>query len=87
MSPLKYLRDQTVSIGNKGEVKLPTLFKYQEGATLTFTARSERPEVMEATVSGETLTYNAKAKGRVIIIITATDGITSSQVPLHFKVK
>ena len=87
VTPLKNLSEQTVSVGNKGEVKLPILFKYQEGATLTFTARSERPEVMDATVSGETLTYNAKAKGRVIIIITATDGITSSQVPLHFKVK
>lgn len=87
VTPLKNLSEQTLSVGTKGTVKLPTLFKYQEGATLTFIARSERPEVIDATVSGETLTYTAKAKGRVIIIVTATDGITSSQVPLHFKVK
>ena len=87
VTPLKNLSEQRLSVGNKGEVKLTTLFKYQEGATLTFTARSERPDVVETTITGETLSYTAKAKGRVIIMVTASDGITSSQVPLHFMVK
>lgn len=87
LTPAKNLSEQTVSVGQKGTVDLTPLFKSQPGATITYTARSERNEVMEVSVSGHQLTFNAKSRGRVIIIVTATDGTTTAQVPLHYKVK
>lgn len=87
VTPAKNLSENVVTSGQQGTIDLTPLFKHQAGATITYTVHSERTDVIEATVSGSQLTYTAKGKGRAIVKVTATDGITTAEVPLHFLVK
>lgn len=84
----KSLKELSIFLDEKAHtIALEPLFQKQEGATLTFTAKSESPERLTVTLKGDQLTLQPKAKGRAIIQVTATDGITSAKVALQVLVK
>ncbi len=88
VSLIKSLGEETIGVNEEGKkVDLNTLFKKQAGATLSFTASSESPEILSVALEGSMLSLQPKAKGRAIIQVTATDGITTDKVALHYLVR
>ena len=84
----KSLKEYTIDLDHKHfTIELDPLFKKQQGAQLTFTAVSESPKHLGVQLKGDQLTIQPKAKGRAIIQVTATDGITSAKVALQVLVK
>ncbi|MDO5016891.1 MAG: S8 family serine peptidase [Porphyromonas sp.] len=84
----KNLTEQSITLDAKDEkIDLTTIFKSQPGAILSFTAKSESPETLDCTLDGGQLILTPKAKGRAVIAVTATDGITTATAHLQFLVK
>lgn len=68
---------QVIEAGNPFVIDLNEVFEDPDGDPLTFAAQSNRPSMVQASVSGSTLTANPLLRGDAIITVMASDGINS----------
>ncbi|MCY3698535.1 MAG: Ig-like domain-containing protein [Gemmatimonadetes bacterium] len=68
------LPPRTIAVGETKSVVVSAYFRDPDGDVLTYTAASSNPDVATVSVSGDSVTVTALAKGLATITVTATDG-------------